>query len=85
MTQKSVPIYNSDKHGRFNVFWFQQGCNNDSILQEYDAASKNNRIQSFRGNGFLKLELDNLLIKFVISKGEVFTTLLKIKVAANTG
>jgi len=63
MTQKSVPVNNSDKHGRFNVFWFPQGCNNDSILQEYDAASKNNRIQTFRGNGILKLEFANLLIK----------------------
>jgi hypothetical protein len=63
MTRKSVPINNSDKHGRFNVFWFPQGCNNDSILQEYDTASKNNQIQTFRGNGILKLELDSLLIK----------------------
>jgi hypothetical protein len=45
------------------VFCFSQGCNNDSILQEYDSASKNNRIQTFRGKGILKLELANLLIK----------------------
>lgn len=63
MTQKSEHINNSDKHGRFKVLWFSQGCNNDSILQEYDATSKNNRIQTFRGNRIFKLELANVLIK----------------------
>jgi hypothetical protein len=63
MTQKSVHINNIDKHGRFKVFSFLQGCNNDYICQEYDAASKNNRIQTFRNNGVLKLELENVLIR----------------------
>ena len=61
------------------MFRSPQGCNNDSILQEYDAVSKTNLIQTFQGNGVLKLELGNLLIKIRYQqRGGFFTTVLKI-------
>jgi len=77
MTQKSAHINKRDKHGRFKVFWFSQGCNNDSILIDYDAASKNNRIHTFRGNGILKLELANVLIKIRYQQRKGFYHVVK--------
>jgi len=80
MIQKFLHINNSDKHGRFKVFCFSQGCNNDFILQEYDTTSKNNRIQTFRGNRIFKLELANELIRISYQqRGGFYHVIKKLK------
>ena len=42
---------------------FLSGVADDSVLLEYDAASTGNRIPTIRGNGILKGEVANVLVK----------------------